>query len=208
MNRTQLSRGVSQKARLGFPCCLSQNIFHQDNSMATRRLCFEENFGLQTSAYSGHIQSLKDSCFLRGLKAVFCSGCKSSFSILGNALLDFKELACFLYPLFLWCYTKGMLHFQKKEKAFMNVQTVVSSCECVCRHSHAFSRGRKVVYLHCLCWYGLFGCGVQVLMHKEGFPGLGLGENAGHALPCSQPQVWHVRRWVLLRWNFLVSSAP
>lgn len=28
----------------------------------------------------------------------------------------------------------------------------------------------------------------------KGFPGFGLGENAGHALPCSQPQVWPVRR--------------
>lgn len=43
-----------------------------------------------------------------------------------------------------------MLHFQKKEKAFMNVQTVVSSCECVCRHSQTFARERKVVYLRCL----------------------------------------------------------
>lgn len=78
---------------------------------------------------------------------MLCSGCKSSFSILGNALLDFKELACSLYPLFLWCYTKDMLHFQKKEKAFMSVQTVVSSCECVCRHSQGFARRRRVVYL-------------------------------------------------------------
>lgn len=100
------------------------------------------------------------------MKAVLCSGCKSSFSILGTAFLDFKELACSHCPLFLWCYTKDMLHFQKKEKAFMNVQTVASSCERVCRHSQTFARGRKVVYLPCLSWYGLFGCGVWVLVHK------------------------------------------
>lgn len=48
----------------------------------------------------------------------------------------------------------------------MNVQTVASSCERVCRHSQTFARGRKVVYLPCLSWYGLFGCGVWVLVHK------------------------------------------
>lgn len=47
-----------------------------------------------------------------------------------------------------------------------------------------------------------FGCVVYVHIHEEGFPGFGVGEDAGHALPCSQPQVWHASRWVLLRWNF------
>lgn len=67
-------------------------------------------------------------------ESVFCNGFKGSFSILGNAVLDFRELACSLYPFSFGIRVKTcFVSKRKKKKAFMNLQTVVSYFESVYR---------------------------------------------------------------------------
>lgn len=133
---------------------------------------------------------------LRDDESVFCKGFKGSFSILGNAFSDAS-----LYPFFPWCNTKDMLHFPCppcKKNAFMNVQTVVTYGKMprVCQRRKGCLS--SLFILVCLHLDVLSTC----IFTERDFEGFGVGEDAGHALPCSQPQVWHASRWVLLRWNF------
>lgn len=79
-------------------------------------------------------------------ESVCSNGLKGSFSILGNAFLDFKELACSHYSFFF--FFPLVLHsrhasFPKQKVFFMNVQTLLSYCQCV----YLQCRERKVVYL-------------------------------------------------------------
>lgn len=80
-----------------------------------------------------------------------------------------------------------------------------ANVECI--DGHAFVREERLFIFPIYLGMTWFVSVVYVRIHKEGFPGFGGGEDAGHALPCSQPQVWHTSRWVLLRWNFFWSQV-
>jgi len=83
----------------------------------------------------------------------------------------------------------------------MNVGTVMSCCEwvyrqpCICQRKKGDLSSLFVLILLRLDVLSM------CVFSKKDFQSFGLVEDAGHALPCPQPQVWRARRWVLLRWN-------
>lgn len=109
-------------------------------------------------------------------ESVFSNGLKGSFSILGNASLDFKELACSLYSFFFFSLVLYSRHasFPKQKVLFFY------ECATIARllPMSVFAMQGKEGCLSCLF---VLGC----VVYKD----IANNEFAGHALSCSQPRV-------------------
>lgn len=126
-------------------------------------------------------------------ESVFSNGLKGSFSILGNASLDFKELACSLYFFFFpWFYTPDMLHFQNKKCFFLWMCNHCSPTAnvCICNAG----KGRLFILPICVRMCCLRGYCQQWICraHSVLFTASG-----GHA-----------SGWLLPKWNFNGPNVP